>query len=370
MRDAAFSRRDVLRAAAGAAAVVALAEPLKAAAAESGAPSPNGQSWVDAAAPGITHRIIEANGVKIHVAEQGAGPLVILCHGFPECWYSWRRQLPALAEAGFRAVAIDMRGYGQSDSPAEVEKYTVLHHIGDVVGLIDALGVKQAVVAGHDIGATVAWQAALLRPDRIRGVIALGPPFRPRAFGGAAAAPTTLMPRNENALFYQLFLQTPEAEAAFGQDLRRTFRAQFYALSGDMPPSAGGGFAGGMVPRKGFFLTDPASLPAWITESDIDAYVAEFARSGFRGPLSWWRNIDRSWELMAALDGAAVSVPALYMVGDRDMLFAVFQQAIAKQSAFVPKLQRAVTLPGCGHWTQQERAPEVNAAMIGFLKQL
>jgi pimeloyl-ACP methyl ester carboxylesterase len=178
------------------------------------------------------------------------------------------------------------------------------------------------------------------------------------------------MPRNENAVFYQLFLQTPEAEAALGRDLRRTFRSQFYSLSGDMPPSAGGGFAAGMVPRRGLSLADPASLPTWITESDIDVYVAEFTRSGFRGSLSWWRNIDRGWELMAAFDGAAVTVPALYILGERDFLAVAFQQSIAKQSIFVPKLRPTMMLQGCGHWTQQERASEVSAAIIDFLRQL
>src|SRR5580692_10114094 len=144
---------------------------------------------------------------------------------------------------------------------------------------------------------------ALLRPDRFKGVIAMSPPFRPRAFGAGSAPPTTLMPRNENAVFYQLFLQTPEAEAGLGRDLRRTFRSQFYALSGDRPPSEAGGFPAGMVSRKGTGLTDPASLPAWVTESDIDVYAAEFTRSGFRGPVAWWRNIDRSWELMAPFAG-------------------------------------------------------------------
>ena len=132
------------------------------------------------------------------------------------------------------------------------------------------------------------------------------------------------MPRNENAVFYQLFLQTPEAEAALGRDLRRTFRSQFYSLSGDRPPSEGGGFAGGMMPRTGAPLTDPASLPAWITESDIDVYVAEYTRSGLRGPLAWWRNIDRSWELLAPFAGAEVTVPALYMAGERDFVVPTF----------------------------------------------
>jgi pimeloyl-ACP methyl ester carboxylesterase len=367
MQRATLSRRSVLGAAAGAFALhAALAAPLRAAAPE---PAEGRDDWVDPAMPDVTHRLIGANGIRLHIAEQGTGPLVILCHGFPECWYSWRHQLRALAQAGFRALAFDLRGYGRSDRPEQVEEYTVLHDIGDVVGLLDAIGIKEAVIAGHDVGAAIAWQAALLRPDRFKGVIALGPPFRPRAFGGAMK-PTTLMPRNEDAVFYQLFFQTPEAEAGLGRDIRRTFRAQFYALSGDRPPSAGGAFAGGMVPRKGGLLSDPKSLPDWITESDIDVYVDELTRSGFRGALNWWRNVDRSWELLSAFDGAQVKVPALHIVGKRDFLVSVFQNSIAEQSKFVPKLEPTIMLPDCGHWTQQERPAEVNAAMINFIKQL
>jgi pimeloyl-ACP methyl ester carboxylesterase len=369
MRDTTFSRRDTLWAAGALTIGAAFAEPLKAAAAEPSGSGPEPTSWVDSAMPEVTHRMIETNGIRLHVAEQGKGPLIILCHGFPECWYSWRHQLGALAKAGFRAVAPDLRGYGRSDRPEEVEKYTILHDIGDIVGLVDALGAEQAVIAGHDIGAAIAWQTALLRPDRFRAVIALSPPFRSRGFGDSGP-PTTLMPQTENAVFYQLFLQTSEAEAALGRDLRRTFRSQFYSLSGDRPPSAGGGFPAGMVPRKGGVLTDPASLPSWVTESDIDVYVAEFTRSGLRGPLAWWRNIDRGWELLAPFTGAEVAIPALYMVGERDFVAAAFSSAIAKQSTLVPKLRPAMMLAGCGHWTQQERAPEVSAAMIDFLRSL
>ncbi len=369
MSDTTFSRRDMLRAAGALSVGAAFAKASRAAAAEPGGAGPERTAWVDAAMPEVTHRMIETNGIRLHVAEQGEGPLIILCHGFPECWYSWRHQLPALAKAGFRAVAPDLRGYGRSDRPEELERYTILHDIGDIVGLLDAVGAKQAVIAGHDVGAAIAWQAALLRPDLFRAVIALSPPFRPRGFG-ELGPPTTLMPQNENAVFYQLFLQAPEAEAALGRDPRRTFRSQFYALSGDRPPSAPGGFPAGMVPRKGAVLTDPVSLPAWVTESDIDVYVAEFTRSGFRGALAWWRNIDRSWELLAPFAGARVTVPALYIAGDRDFVAAAFSPIIAKQSAMVPKLRPPIMLPGCGHWTQQERAPEVNAAMIDFLRSL
>jgi len=370
MQGTTFSRRHILSAVSAVAASAVLPDPIEAATRAPTGAGPGPTSWMDPAMPEVTHRLIETNGIRLHVAEQGSGPLIILCHGFPECWYSWRHQLPALAHAGFRAVAPDLRGYGQSDRPEEVEKYTILDDIGDIVGLVDALGAKQAVIAGHDIGAAIAWQTALLRPDIFRAVIALSPPFRPRAFGNSGP-PTTLMPRTRNAVFYQLFLQTPEAEAGLRRDLRLTFRYQFYTFSGDRPPSAGiGGLPPGMMPRKGGFLTDPPFLPAWITESDIDVYVKEYTRSGFLGPLAWWRNIDRGWELMAPFAGAAVTVPALYMAGERDFVVAVFSRSIARQSALVPKLRPPMMLPGCGHWTQQERAPEVSTAMIDFLRSL
>jgi pimeloyl-ACP methyl ester carboxylesterase len=370
MRDATLSRRAMLKAAGALSVGAVFGEPHHAAAAEPGVASHARTSWVDSAMPEVTHRMIETNGIRLHVAEQGAGPLVILCHGFPECWYSWRHQLPALAKAGFRAVTLDLRGYGQSDRPEGVENYTILDDIGDIVGLVDALGARRAVIAGHDIGAAIAWQTVLLRPDIFRAVIALSPPFRSRGFGDAGP-PTTLMPRTEDAVFYQLFLQTPEAEAGLGRNLHLTFRYQFYTLSGDRPPSAVvAGLQAGMMPRKGGLLTDPPSLPGWITESDIDVYVEEYARSGLAGPLAWWRNIDRSWRLMAPFARAAVTVPALYMAGDRDFVAAAFSRDIAKQSALVPGLRSPVMLPGCGHWTQQERAPEVSTAMIDFLRSL
>src|ERR1700686_1110345 len=201
MRDATLSRRDMLWAVGALTVGAAFAERPKAAVAEPGGVGPEPTSWVESAMPEVTHRMIETNGIRLHVAEQGEGPLVILCHGFPECWYSWRHQLGALAKAGFRAVAPDLRGYGRSDRPEEVEKYTILHDIGHIVGLVDALGAKQAVIAGHDIGAAIAWQAALLRPHRFRAVIAFSPPFRSRGFGDSGP-PTTLMPRTENAVFY------------------------------------------------------------------------------------------------------------------------------------------------------------------------
>jgi pimeloyl-ACP methyl ester carboxylesterase len=323
----------------------------------------------------VKHRIVETNGIRMHLAEQGTGPLVVLCHGFPESWYSWRHQLEALAEAGFQVVAPDMRGYGETDRPDEIENYTLLHLVGDMVGLLDALGAETAVIAGHDWGAPEAWYAALLRPDRFRGVIGLSVPFLPRR----PVRPTTVMPQNDDAIFYQLYFQTPGvAEAEFERDPRLTVRALLYSGSGDAPRGDDIGAAASaveMVPRQGGFLTrmlNPATLPSWLTEADVDFYAGEFARTGFRGGLNWYRNIDRNWEILAPFAGARVMVPALYVAGDRDLVVAFrgMDQLIPNLSKFVPQLRATIMLSGCGHWTQQERAPEVNAVMIDFLRRL
>ncbi len=323
----------------------------------------------------INHRFIETNGIRMHVAEAGAGPLVVLCHGFPESWYSWRHQLPVLAAAGFHAVAPDMRGYGQTDRPEAIDQYTLLHLVGDMVGLLDALGAEEAVIAGHDWGAPVAWHAALLRPDRFRGVVGLSVPFRPRG----AVRPTTAMPQTDDAIFYQLYFQEPGvAEAEFERDANVSVRTLLYSASGDAPRRDWGGAAAnavGMVSRQAGFLSgmvNPAFLPSWLSETDIDFYAGEFARTGFRGGLNWYRNIDRNWELLAPFAGARVTIPALYIAGDRDLVVAFrgMDQLLANLTKFIPQLRQTIMLPGCGHWTQQERAAEVNAAMIDFLGQL
>ncbi len=322
----------------------------------------------------IKQHKVETNGISMHVAEAGSGPLVVLCHGFPESWYSWRHQIAALAEAGFRAVAPDMRGYGQTDAPQEIDRYTLLHLTGDIVGLCQALGAETAVVIGHDWGAPVAWHCALLRPDIFRAVVGLSVPFIPRG----KFQPTSIMPQDEDNLFYQLYFQTPGvAEEELARDPRATIRRLLYSGSGDVPRPAGqqsGGFMG-MVPRDGGMLSrtrDPDVLPAWLTQADIDFYAAEFARSGFRGGLNWYRNLDRNWELLAPYAGAKVTVPALYMAGDRDLVlnFRGMDRLIPNLKGFVPELRDTVILPDCGHWTQQERAEEVNAAILSFLKGL
>jgi pimeloyl-ACP methyl ester carboxylesterase len=326
-----------------------------------------------------TQRMIESNGIRLNIAEQGKGPLVLLCHGFPESWYSWRHQIDALAAAGFHAVAPDMRGYGKSDAPEAIDQYTMFHLVGDLVGLLDALEAKTAVIVGHDWGANIAWQAARLRPDRFRAIVALSVPFRPRG----PVRPTSVMPRTADAQFYQLYFQEPGvAEIEFERDPRATVRNMLYGASGEAAAairaaaaSSGASPDLGMVPKGGGFLRAPgapATLPAWLSEADIDFYAAEFKRSGFRGPLNYYRNIDRNWELMAAFTGVPVTVPALYVAGDRDMVvsFPGTDQLLANLKQFVPELRSIQMLPGCGHWTQQERPGEVNAAIIDFVRSL
>ena len=326
-----------------------------------------------------TQRMIESNGIRLNIAEQGKGPLVLLCHGFPESWYSWRHQIEALAAAGFHAVAPDMRGYGKSDAPEAIDQYTIFHLIGDLVGVLDAIEAKTAVIVGHDWGANIAWQAARLRPDRFRAVVALSVPFRPRG----PVRPTSVMPRTADAQFYQLYFQEPGvAEAELERDPRATVRNMLYGASGDGAAAARAAAASsgaspnlGMVPKGGGFLRGsgaPATLPAWLSEADIDFYAGEFKRSGFRGGLNYYRNIDRNWELTAAFADVKVTVPALYVAGDRDMVvsFPGTDQLLANLKQFVPALRNIQMLPGCGHWTQQERPGEVSAAIIDFVRGL
>jgi pimeloyl-ACP methyl ester carboxylesterase len=260
-----------------------------------------------------------------------------------------------------------MRGYGQTDRPQAIDKYSLLHLVGDMVGLVNAISDQPAVVVGHDWGAPVAWHCALFRPDRFRAVAGLSVPFRPRG----PAAPTSIMPQTDSEIFYQLYFQ-PEgvAEKELEQDIRRTMRLVLAGRADkDSPPIKS------MVPRQGGWLGSrplPSSLPNWITEADIDFYVTEFERTGFRGGLDWYRNVDRNWELMAPWSGAKVTVPALYMAGEQDLVvkFPGIEQLIANLNQFVPQLQRTIIFPDCGHWTQQEKAVEVNSVLITFLKSL
>ena len=322
----------------------------------------------------ITHRTVEANGIRIHVAEAGEGPLVLLCHGFPESWYSWRHQMKALAEAGFRAVAPDMRGYGRTDRPEAIETYTLLHLVGDMVALVSRARRGDAVIVGHDWGAPVAWSAALLRPDVFRAVAGLSVP----SSGEDSGLTTAMMPRTESSQFYMLYFRSRASPRPSSNAIRaRSVRTLLFAVGRRAARQSDGspddGAPAWFRAAAGFLSRRPlrSGCPPWLTEADVDFYAGEFSRTGFRGGLNWYRNIDRDWALMAPFDGLKVTVPALYVAGDRDLVVAFAgRPAIQSMPNFVPQLRDTIMLPGCGHWTQQERPEEVNAALIGFLRGL
>jgi pimeloyl-ACP methyl ester carboxylesterase len=325
----------------------------------------------------INHRFVDAGPLRMHIAEAGQGPLVLLLHGFPESWYSWRHQLTDLAGAGFHAVAPDQRGYCQTGppggpgQPAEAADFTMLHLTGDVIALMDALGEEHAVLAGHDWGAPVAWNTALFRPDRIRGVVGLSVPYLPRG----STPPLAMLRALYGDSFYMVYFQQPGvAEAELGRDPAVTFRRLLYALSAE------GGGGSPFVPAGSGLLgagqaADPAAshgadrLPGWLTEQDIASYVSQYAESGFAGPLHWYRNLDRNWELTAPWLHAHVTVPALFIAGAQDMVISYLggEGAVDRLADAVPRLTGIVMLPDCGHWTQQERPAEVSAAMLDFL---
>jgi len=322
----------------------------------------------------LESRTVPVEGGRIHLVEQGRGPLVLMVHGFPESWYSWRHQLAALADAGFRAVAPDQRGYGGTTRPDAIDRYTLLDLVGDVVGLIDALGGGKAIVVGHDWGAPVAWHTALLRPDRVAGVAGLSVPFTPRM----PVSPMSMWREAFGDRFYQVYFQEPGvAERELEADVLETMRRLLIGASGDRPRPDGDGerLPAGVLPDGGGFLdvlraTD--ELPGWLTAQDLDFYAREFERTGFAGGLNWYRNQDRNWELLAPWQGAVVTPPALYVAGTRDPVveFPGMDRLLPNLRMFVPNLLDSVLLDGCGHWTQQERPDEVNEALLEFLSSL
>ena len=306
----------------------------------------------------------------MHFAEQGQGPLVILCHGFPECWYSWRHQLPALADAGFHVVAPDQRGYGQTDRPEPIEAYNILQLTGDIVGLIHALGEEQAIIVGHDWGAPVAWHCALLRPDLFRAIVLLSVPYRSGSW--EYGRPTEGMKRMAGEQqFYMLYFQEPgQAEAEFEADVRKTMNIFLYSASGDPPPEKRWGRLFGKSEKFLDTGSEPETLPEWLTEQDLAFFTREFERTGFRGGLNWYRNIDRNWELTPFLNGAKLCLPALFAAGEFDPVIAMNRKAFNMMEISVPQLKKKVLLPGAGHWIQQERPNAVNKLLIEFLTSL
>lgn len=315
--------------------------------------------------PELQH--LGVNGIGMRVATQGSGPLVLLCHGFPELWCSWRQQMAALANAGWRAVAPDMRGYGGTDAPAEPTQYTMLHHVGDMVGLVHALGEKQAVIVGHDWGAPAAWTAALLRPEVFRAVVGMSVPYSP-------PGPVDLLSALQQmgvSSFYMQYFQTPGvAEAELQADVAATMRRLTFSLSGD----GAGGVATVLPPGKGFLhnTVDPAAMPSWVDCEDLAYTVTEFERTGFRGGLNWYRSLRLSWELLAPWRGAVIHQPSLFIGGDRDdvLKFPNSRASIDGFGQTLPGLRGSHILSGAGHWVQRERATAVNDLLLSFLRSL
>ncbi|WP_426433712.1 alpha/beta fold hydrolase [Bradyrhizobium genosp. P] len=307
-------------------------------------------------------RTISANGIDIFVREAGQGPLVLLCHGWPELSYSWRHQIAALAAAGFRVAAPDMRGFGRTSAPADIGAYTIFDTVGDMVALVAALGEKQAVIVGHDWGAPVAWHAALFRPDIFTKVAGLSvpPPFR-----GRGRPLQTLRESGITNFYWQYFQPPGVAEAEFERDIAHTMR--LVLGRGVSDPSAMF-----VDEAKGFLGNLPGGrpLPAWLTEADIAEFTAGYAQSGFRGGLNWYRNLDRNWELTAPWQDAQIHQPSLFIAGSNDAVITglIGAKRLADMERVLPDLKQKLIIEGAGHWIEQERPDEVNAALIAFLK--
>lgn len=310
---------------------------------------------------------VKTNGIVMHVVEAGEGFPVVFCHGFPEMWYSWRHQMRALAEAGFRAIAPDQRGYGESSTPTRIDAYTQRQLVGDIVGMLDVLRIPRCVIVGHDWGGMVAWNAAMLARDRVERVVGINTPFIPRA----PMKPTDAMRAMAAGGFhYILYFQTPAARTELERDVERTLRG-FYqdpptADAGDeirkAPPGVFGRSGGGLLDR---FPDSPHGK--FLSDKDFEVFVAAFKKSGFRGGLNWYRCIDKNWEESAG-QVDRVEQPALMITAELDV---VLRPEMAEgMTTWVPNLRNTVLIKGSGHWTQQEKPAEVNAALLDFLSDM
>jgi pimeloyl-ACP methyl ester carboxylesterase len=315
-----------------------------------------------------TERLVDTNGVQLRVVEAGdrGAPVVVLAHGFPELAYSWRHQISALADAGYHVLAPDQRGYGGSSRPGAIEAYDIHQLTGDIVGLLDDVGAERAVWVGHDWGAIVVWNAPLLHPDRVAAVAALSVPVVPRA----KVPPTQAFRKvfGEN-FFYMVYFQEPGlADAELDGDPTRTLR-RLMAGPGSLADETTALRMLAPGP-EGFIdrLPEHDELPDWISQDELDHYISEFTRTGFTGGLNWYRNFDRNWETTPELAGATISVPCLFIGGTADPVLAFTRADRAAQMITGPYDQ--VMLEGAGHWLQQERPDEVNAALLDFLKGL
>jgi pimeloyl-ACP methyl ester carboxylesterase len=327
-------------------------------------------------ADAFEHHQIDANGISIHTVSVGEGPLVVFCHGFPESWYSWRHQLPVVAAAGFRAVALDMRGYGGTTAPEATDAYTLSHIVGDVVGVVAALGESQAVVVGHDWGAPIAWYSALMRPDVFRAVVGMSVPYVVPAVLPPGVTITGRMRETAgpDRQYYRLYFQEPGvAEADLEADIERTVRGFLYTISGDVVTDGvfDRGWDGYFPVGQDFLqqLVVPEVLPPWLSEEDVKVYASELTRSGFHGGLSWYRNYDSQPAILGPFVGTNITAPSMYISGENDLI-AANPPALQKFPTSLPGPRGVHVLPGAGHWIQQERPEQVNDALVAFLLSL
>jgi pimeloyl-ACP methyl ester carboxylesterase len=310
-----------------------------------------------------------AGGTRIRVACEGEGPLVLMVHGFPESWYSWRHQIGPIARAGFRAVAMDVRGYGGSSKPSEITAYDLETLTSDIVAVIDRLSPDApAILIGHDWGAPQVWNTALVHPQRVRAVAGLSVPYLGVPTQSFAVLIDEVFTRRGRFFYQHYFQKSPQAEQELEADPRDFLRRFYYAISGDAPD--------GTWPKDKNVeasllqgLVDPDPFPAWLSEADLDYYTAEFQRSGFRGPLNRYRNHDRDFHWLSRFAGRRILQPALYVGGDRDLVLSMLGRGdlVAMMKAEIPDLRGAHLLPGCGHWTQQERPEAVTALLLAWL---
>jgi soluble epoxide hydrolase / lipid-phosphate phosphatase len=312
----------------------------------------------------IRHHTIRTNGINMHVAEAGEGFPVVMCHGFPELWYSWRHQLTFLAENGFRAIAPDMRGYGQTDAPSDPREYRTSVICADIAGLLDALGLEKAVIVGHDWGGFHIWQFGLRYPARTARLIGLNTPY---------AGPPPTVPYSEalhmafgegDRGYYMLYFQEPgQAERELNADIRGNLAKMFhrYDRAQDLWTFATlGGDGSGCFTK----ITPGGTL---LTPEELDVYAKEFERTGFTGGLNWYRAFDYTWAEVRALPDYHIRIPAMMITAENDLILRPEQAEPMRE--WIPDL-RIEQIKKCSHWTQQERPAEVNALMLDYLKDL
>ncbi|XP_074592757.1 epoxide hydrolase 2-like [Curcuma longa] len=313
---------------------------------------------------GIGHRTLLVNGIQMHIAEKGEGPVVILLHGFPELWYSWRHQIISLAARGYRAIAPDLRGYGDTDAPSSTSAYTILHIVGDIVALIEALAQDQVFVVGHDWGAMVAWWLCVLRPEKVKALVNLSVVY-------SLCNPKQRRVDWIRDIFGEdhyicRFQEHGTIEAEFAQIGTTTILKKF--LTYRTPAAI-------MVPKeKGFegSLETPISLPSWFTEEDINYFASKFEKSGFTGGLNYYRCFNLSWELTAPWIGVQVNVPTKFIVGDLDLTYHMpgIQDHIHKGGFknAVPLLEDIVVMEGVGHFINQEKPHDISDHIYDFIR--